>query len=92
MLEKTDHHISLKRFSKVMRRKSDWMKDALCATAQYRDLPWLPAEDATTIFKRRSRNALAQICNQCPVRAECRTFAKEAGVTAGVWAGRYYGG
>jgi Transcription factor WhiB len=83
---------SLKHFAKEMRKHSQWMRNALCATPKYREYPWFSEEDAQPHVKKANRKLLKQVCAYCPVQAECNTFAKNAGVTAGVWAGHYYGG
>lgn len=36
------------------------------------------------------RTVCASICAQCPVIAECASYASAAGVTAGFWAGHLY--
>lgn len=83
---------SLKQFAKEMRRNNQWMLKALCATPKYRNYPWFASkEEFSPITRRHQKKVLKQICNSCPVQAECDTFAKSAGVTAGMWAGHYYG-
>lgn len=94
MIEVVDHHraLKMKQFAKEMRRNNRWMIKALCATAEYRDYIWFPKKDEFTPAQRRRHNrTMQQICSQCPVQAECNKFAKKAGVTAGIWAGKYYG-
>jgi Transcription factor WhiB len=80
------------RFFSAMRKGSSWMKDALCAKPEYRDLPWFFSDKLGKTTQKKHRQHLKQVCNACPVQAECAHFANKAGVNAGVWAGRYYGG
>lgn len=80
-------------FSRELQRwNRNWMEKARCALPQYRDYEWFPPRNKMSINQRLAhRRQLQKVCNACPVQAECRNFAKTSGVTAGIWAGKYYG-
>ena len=84
---------SLKYLAIEMRRTYNWMRKALCARPEYKEYLWFPPRNEMSKKARlANRKTLQKICTQCPVQAECHEFAETAGVTAGVWAGKYYGG
>lgn len=60
-----------------------WMREASCATAANPDW-WFPDRGDRAIG---AAGYLAiQICNQCPVRAECLEYAQQ-GREYGIWGG-----
>lgn len=64
-----------------------WMTRACCA--QRLDLPW--TEDAHRVDEA-TREAMARVCQTCPVRGDCRRYATGTYVSAGFWAGVFRGG
>jgi WhiB family redox-sensing transcriptional regulator len=71
----------------------DWQHLALCARPEHRDLMWFPSEWRGSGAQRLKieRLRVEQVCDACPVIAECRAYAERHNVTAGVWAGKHYG-
>ena len=72
-------------------KSSEWMKDALCAKPEYRDYPWFPPVGNHWRQHRRLCRIAIAVCQQCPVIAECKTYADTTFVSSGIWAGKLYG-
>jgi len=77
-------------------KQGDWVKQARCALPEYKHLGWVTENKAGgdgRVRQRkesRTRKLLAEICNDCPVMAECREFADKNFITLGVWGGKNY--
>lgn len=59
-----------------------WMVDAACV--RHSALPWV--EDLRAV-PRVLIGIMREVCAECPVRGACATYAVEARITAGWWAG-----
>ncbi|RVW06530.1 WhiB family transcriptional regulator [Rhodococcus spongiicola] len=66
---------------------NNWRQQAACREDLGHDPElWFPdSRDATSIAR------AVNVCRTCPVIAECRSFAKDTGQKAGIWAGQLYG-
>ena len=64
-----------------------WMTDAACA-----DHPSLPWTGDPNRVPKTLKDRMRGVCAGCPVRARCATYAVEARITAGWWAGRNLNG
>ncbi len=60
-----------------------WMPSAACIRRP--DLPWTTD---TLLSSRAAVRGMERICRGCPVRNHCATYAVEADVAGGFWAGR----
>ncbi|MGL5818283.1 MAG: WhiB family transcriptional regulator [Phycicoccus sp.] len=49
------------------------------------DLPWTTDTDAVSVW---DADTMRTVCESCPVRVECNTWATDHDVTGGWWAGR----
>lgn len=56
----------------------DWQRDALCAEPAYADVNFWPERGESVEPAR-------EVCGRCLVQDECRRYALEQGITAGVW-------
>jgi len=61
-----------------------WMVDALCA--QRLDLPWTVDVHQVGTWE---RVTMAVLCDRCPVRTACDSYADQLGAGAGFWAGSH---
>ncbi len=62
----------------------NWTDDAACRSRM--DLPWLAEPEDVGLFE---EARMARVCDTCPVRAACATFADLADITGGFWAGHH---
>ena len=62
---------------------SRWMAKASCVG--HTALPW--TENLSRVPEVLV-DIMRDLCDSCPVRAECAAYAVEVGITAGWWAGR----
>jgi Transcription factor WhiB len=78
----------------IVFKSDDWRRRAKCALPENRDLMWFPKDWVGTGQQqiRTARLRVLQVCNSCPVQAECRDYAERYHATSGIWAGRNYGG
>jgi WhiB family transcriptional regulator, redox-sensing transcriptional regulator len=64
-----------------------WASAGLCHQPDHAGLPWV--DDACTVTTRDTAR-MTRVCRVCPVRAACGTYADQADVTAGFWAGAWH--
>lgn len=64
----------------LARLRPAWHADAYCAGTS--DLPWIPKRGHY-----HGQERCAALCDVCPVRMECLTFALADPTLAGMWAG-----
>ena len=62
-----------------------WMQRGSCVTRRP-DLPWLLDRHRVD---EDDRATMAMVCDGCPVRSACSTFAEQAKVKGGFWAGEH---
>ena len=67
-----------------------WQEDALCAQREHQGVNWFPEDHLSPRQRGDAIRYARSICCQCPVVAECHSYAERAMVTAGIWAGRDY--
>lgn len=60
-----------------------WMREGSCVSEP--DLPWV---NDPALLGPADVDLLASICDACPVLLPCGAYARDAGITAGFWAGR----
>jgi hypothetical protein len=58
-----------------------WMRNSLCTEAP--GLPWTEDHQVPSY----SSDLMRYLCQHCPVSVECTVFTRDAGVSAGFWAG-----
>lgn len=70
----------------------DWMEQARCAEPEYRDLGWVTEKRSNQSRAEISGRVkkLTEICNACPVMAECYEYAEKLHPTLGFWGGKNY--
>jgi hypothetical protein len=73
-------------------KQGSWVEQARCALPEYRNLEWVMEKpgNQTKSELSRKRQKMAEVCNLCPVMAECREYAEKAHVTIGFWAGKNF--
>jgi hypothetical protein len=66
---------------------SRWMAHGVCV--EHPSLPWTePLNHVPNVLV----DVMADLCERCPVRAQCATYAVQTEVTAGWWAGMSFNG
>ncbi len=60
--------------------EQNWQRDVLCAEPSYVGLDWFPERGGSTVETKRC-------CSRCLVMHECREFAVDQNIRAGIWGG-----